>query len=152
MPRISLTTDTVSEFTRRVEALRPDSQRKFGTMSIEQMLKHLRNATEVALGEVTMPDESKPIIRDILFVLIARVITTWPGGKIKAPAYWSPPPDHDFSGERAGLIGAMNRFVAAVDTTPDKVSTHPILGPLTLQKWSELMGVHIHHHMRQFGV
>lgn len=152
MPPVALTTATLSDFTNRVDALRPDSHRKFGKMSVEQMLKHLRNATEVALGEVVMPDESKPIIRDIGYILIARVFTTWPGGKIKAPDYWSPPPDHDFAGERAGLLGAMQRFVAAVDATPDTVAVHPILGPLSLRKWSQLMGVHVHHHMRQFGV
>lgn len=152
MPPVALTTGTLAEFSGRIEALRPDSQRQFGKMSVEQMLKHLRNATEVALGEVTMPDESKPIVRNVLFVMIAHVFTTWPGGRIKAPDYWTPPPDHDFTGERSGLLAALKRFVAAAEATPEKKATHPMLGPLSLRQWSQLMGVHIHHHMRQFGV
>jgi len=152
MPAIALTKETLPDFTRRIEALRADSRRKFGKMSIEQMLKHLRNAHEVAIGDKQMQDESKPIVRDILFFTIARVITTWPGGRIKAPDYWSPPADYDFEGERKGLLSAMKRFVDMLDTEPGKINTHPILGPLTLKKWSQLNGVHINHHMRQFGV
>jgi hypothetical protein len=152
MPAVALTRETHSDFTRRVKALRGDSQRKFGKMPIEQMLKHLRNAFEVALGEKTLPDESKPIVRDILYFLIARLITTWPGGRLKAPDYWSPPADYDFIRERDELLAVMNRFLAAYEAAPDKIGVHPILGPLSMRKWSQLMGVHINHHMRQFGV
>ena len=152
MPAVALTRQTLSDFAGRVQALRPDSQRKFGKMSIEQMLKHLRNAFEVSLGEKTLPDESKPVVRDILYFLIARVITTWPGGRIKAPDYWSPPADYDFERERKELLGAMDRFLGAFESAPDKIGVHPILGPLSMREWSQLMGVHMHHHMRQFGV
>jgi hypothetical protein len=152
MPAVALTRQTLPDFTRRVQALRSDSPRKFGKMPIEQMLKHLRNAHEVALGEKSMPDESKPIIRDILYFVIARLLTTWPGGRIKAPDYWSPPADFDFEGERKGLLGAMTRFVDSLEKSPDKATVHPMLGPLTQRKWSQLNGVHINHHMRQFGV
>jgi hypothetical protein len=121
-------------------------------MSVEQMLKHLRNAFEVSLGEKTLPDESTPILRSIIFFVIAHVMTTWPGGRIKAPDYWTPPAEYDFERERKELLGAMDRFLAAYESGPDKVGVHPILGPLTMRKWSQLMGVHMHHHMRQFGV
>lgn len=152
MPAVALTRETAADFTRRIESLRVDSQRKFGKMSVEQMLKHLRNALEVALGEKSLPDESKPIVRDVLFFLIARLITTWPGGRIKAPDYWSPPADYDFERERKELLGTLGRFLDALEQSPTKIGVHPILGPLTMKKWSQLMGVHIHHHMRQFGV
>ena len=152
MPAVALTRETLPDFTRRVEALRVDSQRKFGKMSIEQMLKHLRNAHEVAIGDKQMVDESNPLVRGVLFFAIARVITTWPGGRIKAPDYWTPPADFDFEGERKGLLSAMKRFVDALEKTPNTVQVHPMLGPLTMKKWSQLNGVHINHHMRQFGV
>ncbi len=152
MPAVALTRQTLPDFTRRIEGLTPASQRKFGKMSIERMLKHLRNAHEVALGEVKMLDESKPIVRDILYFVIARVLTTWPGGRIKAPDYWSPPADFDFEGERKGLLSAMQRFTEGLEKTPDMVAVHPMLGGLTMRKWSQLNGLHIHHHMRQFGV
>ncbi len=152
MPAVALTRETLPDFTRRVEALRVDSQRKFGKMSVEQMLKHLRNAHEVALGDKNMVDESRPFVRDVMFILAARMFTTWPGGRIKAPDYWSPPADFDFDGERKGLLSAMKRFVDALEKSPDKITTHPMMGPLTMKKWSQLNGVHINHHMRQFGV
>jgi hypothetical protein len=152
MPAVALTRQTAADFTGRVEALRVDSTRKFGKMSVERMLKHLRNAFEVALGEKTLPDESKPILRDIAYFVIARVMTTWPGGRIKAPDYWSPPADYDFEGERRALLAAMNRFLEAFEKSPDQIGLHPLLGPLSMRKWSQLMGVHMHHHMRQFGV
>ena len=152
MPAVAFTRHTHGEFASRVQALRADSQRKFGKMSVEQMLKHLRNAFEVALGEKRMQDDSKPIVRDVVLFLVTSVIKTWPGGSIKAPDYWSPPADYEFDRERAELLGAMERFVAAYDASADKVTVHPILGPLTLHKSSRLMGPHMHHHMRQFGV
>jgi hypothetical protein len=152
MPPVSLTRETEADFTSRINALTADSERKFGKMSVEQMLKHLRNAFEVALGERELPDESKPVIRDLMYFLICHVMTTWPGGRIKAPDYWSPPADYEFEQERKELLDALHRFLDTLESAPDRIGKHPILGPLSMEKWSRLMGVHIHHHMRQFGV
>jgi hypothetical protein len=152
MPPVPLTPETKADFVRRIQTLKVDSPRKFGSMSTEQMLKHLSNAVDVALGDVTAPDDSKPVISKILFFTITRVMTTWPGGKIKAPAYWSPPAEKDFDGERDKLLKDLDRFLAALAKEPKKVAAHPLLGKLTLKQWSRLMGIHIHHHMRQFGV
>ncbi len=148
----SLTSETLPHFVNRFERLEAETPRKFGTMDTTKMLRHMRNAFETAIGETDLPDESIPVVRKVLFVLIAHVITTWPGGRIKAPDYWSPETDKAFDEERALCRQALDRFVDTVAKEPDRVSSHPILGPLTLKQWSRLNGVHFHHHLRQFGV
>ena len=138
-------------FRQRILALKPDSERKFGTMDANQMMRHLRNALETAMGEVTMPAKANPIVGKTVYFVITHVMTTWPGGKIKAPAYWTPPSDRDFESERQALLGALDRFMAhySAGKTP---SPHPILGNLSLGQWARLNGIHFKHHFRQFSI
>ncbi len=152
MTKAPLTRESESMFLARVEKLRADSPRKFGTMDTAKMLRHMRNAFETCIGETNLPDSSIPVVRKILYFAICHVMTTWPGGRIKAPDYWSPPADHPFDEEKRLFLSAMQRFLAAFSAQPGQVGRHPILGPLTLRQWSRLNGIHLHHHLRQFGV
>lgn len=145
-----LSADHKPYFVDRISRLQPDSERRFGTMDANQMMRHLRNALETAMGEVEMP--GKPLFGGkAVYYLITHVMTTWPGGKIKAPDYWSPPADQEFEAERQALLAAVDRFVehhaAGKATAP-----HPMLGNLTADQWARLHGLHFKHHFRQFGV
>lgn len=152
MSKPPLSRETAPQFLARIEKLRADTPRRFGTMDTNKMLRHMRNALETSVGETDFPDISVPLVRRILYFLVCNIITTWPGGRLKAPDFWSPPPDHTFEEEKALFLVASNRFMDALASRPDQIARHPIFGPLTLQKWSRLHGIHLHHHLRQFGV
>ena len=147
-----LNSGTLGQYRTRAEALTKDTPRRFGTMDVTKMMRHMRNAFETALGETNLPDESVPFLRRVLYFGICHVITTWPGGVLKAPDYWSPPPDHEYDDERRLFFDAMGRFVEGAEREPEKVSAHPILGPMSMRRWQRLNGLHLHHHLRQFGV
>ena len=99
----------LSYFLGRIEKLSKDSPRKFGTMDVTKMMRHMRNAFETAMGETNLPDASKPFVGKFLYYVITHVITTWPGGRIKAPDYWTPPSDHSYEEERELFVVALKR-------------------------------------------
>lgn len=152
MSKPPLSRGTAPEFLARIEKLRADSPRKFGKMDTNRMLRHMRNAVETSLGETDLPDKSIPGVRSVLFFVMTNIITTWPGGGLKAPDFWSPPAEHDFDEERKLFLAATERFLTALDADPSRSARHPIFGGLTLGRWSRLHGIHLHHHLRQFGV
>lgn len=152
MAKPPLSRETESAFLERVQKLRADTPGQFGAMDPNKMLRHMRNALETSIGETNYPDKSIPVVRGILYFLVCNVITTWPGGKLKAPDFWSPPVDHTFDEEKALFLAATKRFLEALASNPEKLAKHPIFGELTLRQWSLLHGTHLHHHLRQFGV
>ena len=152
MGKPSLTAATADHFRERLAKLEPDSERRFGTLDPAAMLRHMRLACEVGAGEVEVEDESTPVVRSVMFFVITRIMTTWPGGRIKAPDFWTPPADHEFEEERTALLAAMDRFNEKLEKEPDSRAANPVLGSLSTRQWSRLTGIHFHHHLRQFGV
>lgn len=151
MAKPPLARETAADFLARVNRIREDTPRKFGSMDANRMLRHMRLALETAVGETDLPDSSIPVVRRVLFFAVTRVVTTWPGGKLKAPDWWSPPSEHPFEEEKRRFLAATDRFLAALEENPERVTRHPIFGPLKLRQWSRLHGIHLHHHLRQFG-
>lgn len=153
MPVIELVPENAEYFRERINRLQPDSERQFGTMNVVEMMRHMRNATETALGEVENPGKPNPIVGRLLFLFICYVMTEWPKGKIKAPDYWTPPPDRDFDEEKKALLEAFERFMAKMEAgETETVTEHPMLGKLNLKQWSRLNGIHFIHHFKQFDV
>ncbi|AHG93546.1 protein of unknown function DUF1569 (plasmid) [Gemmatirosa kalamazoonensis] len=143
--------DAVAEVQRRLQTLRPDSPRQWGTMTPSQMVVHCARAVEQALGERRPPR-----------AMIGRVL----GWAIKPLALGNDAPmrrnsptmpelvvneEPDLAAERARLSALIDRFVAA---GPAGCTTHPhgFFGRLTPREWAVLMYKHLDHHLRQFGV
>lgn len=102
-----LNRDTVNDHIERINRLRPDSARRFGTLDARGMIRHLRWTIEASLGEPESVDESVPVVRTIIWILFFNLFTNWPGGKIKGPPFVTPEPEHDFEEERRLLIDAL---------------------------------------------
>lgn len=152
MNAMSLTRETADEFTNRIHELSPESDRLFGKMDVAQMMRHMRLSLDTATGKAKVPDKSTPLVRDVMFFTFCHVLTTWPGGRIKAPDYWSPPAEHEFDEERRLLLEAIDVFLDKLEQEPSFTAANPVLGPLDQHKWSRLLGVHFKHHLRQFGI
>ena len=54
-----------AELEKRLAALRPDRPRKWGTMSVDQMLWHVNTTLQLHLGEITAPRERTPLPRRV---------------------------------------------------------------------------------------
>ena len=139
-----------AEILRRLNALRPDAERRWGKMSVAQMLWHVNEAMEGALGRIQM-DAAKPPVplpRPILRFLVLNA----PWGK-GAPTLkrWIPQHDrHDFAAEHARCV----RLIEEITTKPmtDAWPDSPTLGRMRGSQVSRLQAKHLNHHLTQFGV
>ncbi len=93
-----------------------------------------------------------PIVRSIAFFGVTRICRLYPGGMIKAPGYWSPPAEDEFEEELQLLRESAATFLEKLRSAPDERFLHPIFGKLSVRQWGLLLGPHLNHHLRQFGV
>lgn len=151
MARIDLDSSTLPEFQRRLAAISSTEQRQWGTMSLAQMFAHLRIVFEISTEERETKDESRAWLLPILWVLMFRVWTNWPKGRIKTSPQMLDDSAEDVEDERARLIASMGRFVECSESDPERIVLEPLLGRISLKKWRRVHGVHCDYHLRQFG-
>jgi len=139
----------------RILALDETTPARWGGMNAAAMVSHLRAMVELSLGEIEVPVVVPPIIGRTLGLLFFYFFTRWPrgrkGSKPPIPAL-CPVPSLGFEEERQRLLAALDRFVARQESDPRAKTTNPLLGPITLEQWTHVHGVHFRHHYRQFGV
>jgi len=85
------------ELVRRLEALTPNSERRWGKMSVDQMLWHVGDALALSLGEITVSAEKPPIPRGLLKFIVLNL----PWGK-NGPTHsaFVAKRNYDFTAER----------------------------------------------------
>ena len=138
------------DFKRRVMSLTPDRAPVWGKMRVGQMVAHLANALEMAIGERR---PSRMLIGRIVGPAVKkRVMGNDDPLRMNTPT--SPvlhaSPDSELAGEQARLIAAIDRFVVA---GPAGCTDHPhtFFGKMTPEEWAILQYKHLDHHLRQFG-
>lgn len=139
-----------AEIKARLQTLRPDSERQWGTMKVAQAVAHCAIGLEMAVGD------SRP-----KRMLIGRII----GPLIKRLAIRNDDPirrnsptapdlvvadERELERERQRLSTLIDRFAAA---GPAGCTTYPhaFFGRMTPREWSVLAYKHLDHHLRQFG-
>ena len=152
MPVLFLTPQTLDAFITRLEAIPADAQPRWGSMSHAKMLKHLRTVNDMSLGRIEPIDQSNFFSRTVMRFLVFHVFTTWPKGKVKVPDRLTPEPDGNVEEERRRLVEAWREFVEIAEREPNRRGIHPLVGPQPLVYWRRMHGMHIDHHLRQFGV
>ena len=130
----------------RLQSLRPDTERRWGTMTVGQMLWHCGDGLELALGTRQLPRAKGPMPAPIMKAMV--LYGPWPKGAPTMPQM-VPTQDHDFETERARCLQLLD----AVSTRriDDPWPTHPLLGSMTGRAWSRLQARHLDHHLKQFG-
>lgn len=124
----------------------------WGSLTPTQMLAHLRCSIEISLGERTVPDASNLFTRHLLRPMALYLMPRWPRGKIKAPPVFFEETSQTLDAERRALFAALDHFDTIASATPERRTLHPIFGPMSLQVWRRLHGLHIRHHLSQFGL
>ena len=152
MAKYNLDRSTWQFFVDRVRAVRVDSQRQWGTMIAAKALRHLTFTFEMSLGMQKIDDPSIPVLRTALYYVFFCWFTNWPKGRIKGPAFITPEPAGDFDSEQQELLRRMEQYIEMLDREPERVTVNPGLGPISIRTWSRVHGVHLDHHLRQFGV
>lgn len=137
------------EIFKRMDSLRADTPRLWGTMTAAQMLLHCRRQIGLGTGEVT----SKPMFPKAVQWLAKQSFgfsLPWKRNLPTAPEMTAMDDGLDFSHELEMLRSAISAFVQLPDDAA--LSGHPIFGQMDKQEWGLIIHKHLDHHLRQFGV
>jgi hypothetical protein len=141
-----------SALEQRVGALRADSPRQWGRMSAHEAICHMSDAFKMAFGEkdvAARPAAFRPMLR----VVALRLPMNWPRGVKTLPEVQQGcggTTPIEFERDRAELLALLARFSASAER--DRVTEHPIFGPMSTALWGSWGYRHMDHHLRQFGV
>jgi hypothetical protein len=151
MKKNLLQSEVKEEILSRINKLTPQTQRQWGKMNLNQMLRHNTDAMRQVYGEITFAPRGNWFARKLMRYIILK--TDMPTPKEKAETFpeinmvarnINPP---DFETERKQLYEMVKTFPAK-QTQPASA----LLGNMTTEEWGRLMFTHIDHHLKQFGV
>jgi hypothetical protein len=135
------------EIKRRVQALRADSARKWGAMTVDQMLWHAAAALEACMGRLDLSREKPPPMPKAL-LRFAVLNLPWPKGAPTMEAARATK-RYDLEAERARLLRLIDEFTARPIEGPWPL--HAVLGRMSGEQYSRLQARHLDHHLSQFG-
>lgn len=130
----------------RLDRLNEESPRKWGSMSVDQMLWHVNQFLAASLGESTLPAQKLPMPKPVMHFFL--LYMPWPKS---APTNKGAVARerHDFAAEQAKCRELIGRFVAR--PLDGKWPVDPSFGEMSGRNQSRLQAKHLDHHFRQFG-
>ena len=140
------------EYINRINNLTPETQRKWGKMSVDQVLAHLNVAYDLTFTPEKFP---KPnfIAKFLLSKFVKPKITNEIPYKPSLPT--SPAfiiaDERNFEEEKAKLIGNIQR-VQQFGREAFEGKENINFGKMTAQCWNNMFAKHLNHHLEQFGV
>jgi len=135
----------------RISALTPSDQRRWGKMSVDQMVCHVRDSYLVVLGEKSVSPATGFFQRTIMKWVALHAPAKWPKEiktrpEIEQGIGGTPPVG--FAQDKAALLAVFDRFCNPGTRLADG---HPFFGPMTRTEWMRWGYLHADHHLRQFG-
>jgi hypothetical protein len=139
------------EIVARLQTLGPTSSRRWGKMSVNQMVCHLSDSFRGPMGEksVTAAHWFAP---GLMKWLALWVPVPWPRGVKTRPEMdqqMGGTPPMNFETDLGDLRRLLNRFAA--QPRDFQFKSHPIFGEMSDQEWMRWGYLHMDHHLRQFG-
>lgn len=136
------------ELLQRFEKLTADQRPAWGKMTPAQMLAHLGDPLNAAMGKKSVAPKpgafGNPIVRTLIIYCLP-----WPKGAPTAPEFVHAHPEV-FESNLSALRSTLDEFVAAGEST--SFEAHPSFGRLSNKAWGRLVYRHLDHHLRQFGI
>jgi len=142
----------LAETQARIRALSPDARRRWGRMTVGQMVCHLDDSYRGVMGERPSRDISTPFSRTIVRLIALRLPVPWPKGVPTMPevdAEKGGTPPAEFASDRARLEQSLEAFTAAA--REGRCAGHPLFGRMSRGDWLRWGYLHADHHLRQFG-
>ena len=140
------------EHINRINNLTPETQRKWGKMSVDQVLAHLNVAYDLTFTPEKFPKPSF-IAKFLLSKFVKPKITNEIPYKQSLPT--SPvfiiADERNFEEEKAKLIGNIQR-VQQLGREAFEGKENINFGKMTAQCWNNMFAKHLNHHLDQFGV
>lgn len=147
MPTLLHDPATHTAIRNRVQSLRADTQRRWGKMSIDQMLWHVNVSMREAVGEYTPDLKPLPIPKSIFRWAVLNI--PWGRGAPTRPDMRAVS-TYDFDAQKAACLSLIDRIAAKPLTAPWSASAS--MGTMKGKHWSQMTAKHLDHHLRQFGV
>ena len=141
-----LDTHARAALARRVRALSPDAQPRWGAMTSAQAMAHLADALKMTLGELPVTARRSPLRLMALKKLIIHV-APMPRSARTVPELTGRAAT-DFAAEAAAICAMLDR---CADPAEPLAAEHPVFGRLSRHDWATLTYKHTDHHLRQFG-
>ena len=140
------------EYINRINNLTPETQRKWGKMSVDQVLAHLNVAYDLTFTPEKFPKPSF-IAKFLLSRFVKPKITNEIPYKQSLPT--SPAfiiaDERNFEEEKTKLIGNIHR-VQQLGREAFEGKENINFGKMTAQCWNNMFAKHLNHHLEQFGV
>ncbi|MCU0341331.1 MAG: DUF1569 domain-containing protein [Spirosomaceae bacterium] len=141
-----------SDVLNRLSQLTPDSQRLWGSMSVNQMLTHVTDQIRICLGELPSKPRGSWLTRKIVGWIAVNIPLQMPKN-MKTIAELDPNKKYmtqptDFQEDFDTLIALYNKMLKLPETHHFE---HPVFGKLSKKEVIKLTDIHLDHHLRQFG-
>jgi hypothetical protein len=144
--------EDTAEIIGRLASIGSASRRRWGAMTVSQMICHLSDAFSVALGDrAAKPIKNRyngPLMRWVALWLPL----PWPHGVPTVPecdATIGGTLPAELERDKGELLAMLQRFAAHSNVVAQHA--HPFFGPLTEKEWMRWGYLHMDHHLRQFG-
>ena len=142
-----------AEIFARLERVRPDSVRRWGRMSVHQMVCHLADANRMALAQKAATSPCGILQRTVVKWVALYAPMRWPPGIVTSPeldqlGVVATPPTA-FAADLAEVEALLRLMLA---DTRSLTRPHPVFGPMSEAAWLRWAYLHTDHHLRQFGV
>jgi hypothetical protein len=138
------------EILERLAKVRADSERRWGSMSANQMICHLSDSFRVSLGEKKVSLVDTFASRTIVKFIALRVPMAWPHGVKTRPEV-----DQKIGGTRptdfVADVATLRALVERFCSKEGEFAAHPMFGQLSRAERMRHAYLHIDHHLRQFG-
>jgi hypothetical protein len=126
------------------------SDRRWGKMEASQMIIHLKDQLDIALGHMHAKAQGPVLFHTILGRYLALYVLPWRKGKERTPlemdADYKGTVVTNFESDKHLLLMRIKEFISA-----KSYAAHPFFGKLNNKDWGRLAWKHINHHLVQFG-
>jgi hypothetical protein len=142
--------DDYAAIIKRIEALTPNAQRKWGTMTLPQMLEHCILQLKLALGIITNNEKKTSFLNTAFGRWMALYIAPWPKGGATPQAMnvtLNMTAIDEVTVEKERLLQLLQTVQQHNHFQP-----HPFFGAVNKKDWGRLIWKHLNHHLKQFGV
>jgi hypothetical protein len=140
------------EIEQRLRAIGPGSQRRWGKMTVAEMVCHLTDALRVSMGEKPARPVSNWFTRSIFKWAGLWFPAQWPHGVRTVPeceARAGGTKLAEMDADMKELRDAFDRFT--LQPRGYDLQAHPIFGSMNEKEWMRWGYLHMDHHLRQFG-
>jgi hypothetical protein len=138
------------EILERLAKVRADSERRWGSMTENQMICHLSDSFRVSLGEKKVSSVATFASRTIVKFIALRVPMAWAHGVKTRPEV-----DQQIGGTRptdfAPDVAILRALVERFCSNEGEFAAHPMFGQLSRAERMRHAYLHMDHHLRQFG-